>query len=131
MSEKSRALRVLVVEDELLIRWSIAETLEGCGHAVVQAEDAATAMQRLTDSSSGFDVVLLDYRLPDSNDLQLLGSIRRTSPRSVVILMTAFVTPEVVKGALDLGAYRVMSKPFEVHDLEELILEASNSGASG
>jgi DNA-binding NtrC family response regulator len=131
MSEKSRALRVLIVEDELLIRWSIAETLEGSGHAVVQAEDAATAMQRLTDSSSGFDVVLLDYRLPDSNDLQLLDNVRRTSPRSVVILMTAFVTPEVVKGALDLGAYRVMSKPFEVHDLEELILEASNSGTSG
>jgi DNA-binding NtrC family response regulator len=130
MPEKSRALRVLVVEDELLIRWSIAETLEGSGHAVVQAEDAATAMQRLTDSSS-FDVVLLDYRLPDSNDLQFLGNVRRTSPRSVVILMTAFATPEVVKGALDLGAYRVMSKPFEVHDLEGLILEASNSGASG
>jgi DNA-binding NtrC family response regulator len=131
MSGKSRALRVLVVEDELLIRWSIAETLEACGHAVVQAEDAATAMQRLTDSSSGYDVVLLDYRLPDSNDLQLLDNVRRISPRSVVILMTAFVTPEVVKGALDLGAYRVMSKPFEVHDLEGLIVEASNSAASG
>jgi DNA-binding NtrC family response regulator len=130
MAEKSRALSVLVVEDELLIRWSIAETLEGCGHAIVQAEDAATARERLRDSSRHFDVVLLDYRLPDSSDLQLLASVRQLSPRSAVVLMTAYITPEVVKGALDLGAHRVISKPFDVHELEGLLLEASERGAS-
>jgi len=130
MPEKYRALNVLVVEDELLIRWSIAETLESCGHVVVQAEDAATAVKRLRDSSSHFDVVLLDYRLPDSNDLQLLTSVRQLSPRSVVVLMTAYITPEVVKGALDLGACRVISKPFDVHELEGLLLDASKSGVS-
>lgn len=131
MSEKSRALNVLVVEDELLIRWAIAETLENGGHSVVQAEDGAAAIRAVTDPAAQFDIVLLDYRLPDSNDLRLLADIRRMSPRSVVILMTAFGTPEVVKDALELGAYRVMNKPFEIHDLDGVLLEALHSNGQG
>ena len=126
--EKSPALRVLVVEDERLIRWSIAETLAHAGHTVIEAEDGATAVRALTAPAEPVDAVLLDYRLPDSNDLTLLANIRRLSPHSPVILMTAYGTPEVTKGALDLGVYRVMSKPFEMHELEELLLQACASG---
>ena len=71
-----------------------------------------------------FDVVVLDYRLPDSNDLQLLETIRNLSPGSAVIMMTAFGTPEMVEGALRLGAYRVVPKPFDVHDMASLVAEA-------
>jgi DNA-binding NtrC family response regulator len=74
--------------------------------------------------SGPIDVVLLDYRLPDSNDLHLLEDIRRRLPRTAVILMTAFGTPELVQRALDLGAYRVLSKPFDMHDVEGLITAA-------
>lgn len=128
MVEKSPALRVLVVEDELLIRWSIAETLAHAGHTVIEAEDGAAAVRALTALAEPVDAVFLDYRLPDSNDLTLLANIRRLSPHSPVILMTAYGTPEVTKGALDLGVYRVMSKPFEMHELEELLLQACASG---
>ena len=76
------------------------------------------------------DVVMLDYRLPEANDPTLLDAIRRLSPSSGVILMTAHGTPEVTKGALDLGAYEVMHKPFELHELESLLLKAFASGAS-
>jgi two-component system response regulator AtoC len=110
-------LRVLVVEDELLIRWAIAENLGHAGHTVIEAENGAAAIRALTTTSETVDVVMLDYRLPDSNDLTLLAAIRRLSPRSGVILMTAHGTPEVTKGAVDLGAYQVMHKPFEVDDL--------------
>jgi len=119
-----RALRVLVVEDELLIRWSIAETLSRSGHTVVEAEDGATAIRTLKNDDRPFDAVMLDYRLPDSNDLTLLASIRRLSPNGAVILMTAFGTPEVTKGALDLGVYRVLNKPFEIEELEPLLQDA-------
>ena len=124
MAGISPRLRVLVVEDELLIRWSIAETLGHAGHTVIEAEDGAAAVRALTNSAEAVDVVMLDYRLPDSNDLTLLAAIRRLSPGSGVILMTAHGTPEVTKGALDLGAYQVMHKPFELHDLEPLLLKA-------
>jgi DNA-binding NtrC family response regulator len=124
MTGISPRLRVLVVEDELLIRWAIAETLGPAGHTVIEAENGAAAVRTLTNTSEAVDVVMLDYRLPDSNDLTLLAAIRRLSPRSGVILMTAHGTPEVTTGALDLGVYQVMDKPFELHHLEPLLLEA-------
>ena len=123
----SQPLHVLVVDDELLIRWSLAETLAGRGHVVTEAADAASARRIVGDATHRPDVVLLDYRLPDSDDLGLLATIRREAPDARVILMTAFGTPEVVQGALDLGAYRVVSKPFEVDDLAALVSEAHAS----
>ena len=128
MMEKSPALRVLVVDDELLIRWAMAETLGHAGHTVIEAEDGAAAVRALT-AAEPFDAVFLDWRLPDSNDLTLLANIRRISPQSPVILMTAFGTPEVTRAALDLGVSRVLSKPFEMHDLKEVLLQACASGA--
>jgi DNA-binding NtrC family response regulator len=72
---------------------------------------------------------VLDYRMPDSNDLTLLAAIRRLAPRSQVILMTAFGTPDVVVGALDLGAFCVVSKPFEVRQLVALVGQAHAFGS--
>ena len=124
MTGISPRLRVLVVEDERLIRWAIAETLGQAGHIVIEAENGAAAVRALTTTCEAVDVVMLDYHLPDSNDLTLLVAIRRLSPASGVILMTAHGTPEVMKGALDLGAFVVMHKPFELHDLEPTLFSA-------
>jgi DNA-binding NtrC family response regulator len=124
MDRRTSRLRVLVVDDEPLIRWSLTETLTERGCDVVESGDARTARSAVRDASRRFDVVLLDFRLPDSEDLSLLASLRRATPDSRIILMTAFGTPELVRGALDLGAYRVISKPFELLDLAELVAEA-------
>jgi DNA-binding NtrC family response regulator len=120
-------LRVLVVEDELLIRWSIAETLTQAGHSVIEADSAAGAVQALTDPGGPVDAVLLDYRLSDSNDFTLLTRIRRLAPRGAVIMMTAYGTPELTARALELGVYRVLDKPFELRDIEPLLFEACAS----
>jgi len=117
-------MRVLVVDDELLIRWSLHEALEAKGWSVTEAGDGRTALKALTEADELPDVVLLDYRLPDSNDLQLLASVRRLAPNGKVILMTAFGTPEVTAGALQLGAYRVVGKPFEVDEMASLVRRA-------
>jgi DNA-binding NtrC family response regulator len=124
MVNSSRALHVLVVDDEPLIRWSLAETLTACGHVVTEAGDAAATRRAVTDDTQRPDVVLLDYRLPDSNDLGLLAAIRREAPRTQVILMTAHGTSDITRGALELGAYRVVSKPFALQDLAALVSEA-------
>jgi DNA-binding NtrC family response regulator len=116
-------LRILVVEDELLIRWSIAETLSQAGHDVTQAEDAAAAVRELSTGSAP-DVVLLDLRLPDSDDLTLMKNVKRLSPNSAIVLMTAFGTTEVTTEALNLGAAAVMSKPFDIHSVEPTLLQA-------
>jgi DNA-binding NtrC family response regulator len=120
MSTAARCLRVLVVDDEPLIRWSIAETLGAAGHQVTEAQDAASALRALADAPDT-DLVLLDFRLPDSNDLGLLAEIRRMAPAVLVIMMTAFGTPDVTAGALKLGALKVLNKPFNMHELERLV----------
>ena len=120
-------LRILIVDDEALIRWSLLETLSGCGHVVVEAADAAGGLQAVTAADVPFDVVLLDFRLPDSNDLALLSRLRRLAPATRVVLMTAFGTPEIVQAALDLGVYRVISKPFDMNDLAPLVAQAHAS----
>jgi DNA-binding NtrC family response regulator len=125
-AEKS-TLRVLVVDDEPLIRWSVSETLAESGHTVCEASDGASALELLADGSRLFDVIVLDYRLPDSNDLHLLETVRSRAPDSIVIMMTAFGTPEMVADALRLGALRVVPKPFDVHDLARLVAEAPRS----
>ena len=126
-ARKSPPLRILVVDDESLIRWSLAETLSESDHLVSEAGDAETALRTLTDGDGPFDVVLLDYHLPDSHDLVLLSQIRRLAPNAMVIMMTAFATPEMSDAALRIGAYRVVPKPFEVHDMADLVLEAHAS----
>ena len=127
VAKNSPTLRVLIVEDERLIRWSIAETLEHAGHVVIEAGDGASAIRTLTNLTEPVDAVVLDYRLPDSNDLALLAHIRQLSPRSALILMTAFGTPEITRAALDLGVYQVLSKPFDMHDLPLLLVQACES----
>ena len=121
-AEKFPAPSVLVVDDEPLIRWSLAQSLADLGYTVEDASDAASALKIVTTSPRPFAVVVLDLRLPDMNDLSLLGTLRQLLPHTQLILMTAFGSPEIVADAQALGA-EVLSKPFELSDLSRLILE--------
>jgi two-component system, NtrC family, response regulator AtoC len=122
--EESRERRVLVVDDEDLIRWSLTQTLVDRGFQVDEASTGADALDVVTAAQGRFDVVLLDFRLPDSNDLTLLATLRRLMPRAALILMTAYSTPETAQGALDLGAIRVVGKPFELSEMARLVEQA-------
>ena len=118
-------LRVLVVDDEPLIRWSLSEALEDRGFDVCVAPDGRTALGALSDEAARPDVVLLDYMLPDSNGLSLLERVRDLMPPGRVILMTAYGSPDVIDRALKLGAYQVVMKPFEMTDIASVIRHAS------
>jgi len=94
------------------------------GYAVTEAGDGRMAVAAIQAAAQPFDVVLLDYRLPDSADLRLLEKVRHLAPTSQVIMITAHNSPELLQGATALGAYRVISKPFEVESLAALVNEA-------
>ena len=130
MLKKSPSVDVLVVDDEPLIRWSLAETLTEGGYGVLEAGDGQAAIDAVVDAADGIDVVMLDYRLPDSNGLQVLARIRTLSPRTRVVLMTAYGTPEVVAEAFRLGAACVVDKPIEMHDVAGLIARARGAAPS-
>ena len=122
--KKKSAPTVLVVDDEAFIRWSLTETLVERGYGVTEAGNARAAVAAIESAEEPFDVVLLDYRLPDSADLRLLEKIRHLTPASQVIMITAHNSPELAQGAAALGAYRVISKPFEVESLAALVNQA-------
>ena len=121
MPKKSPNVRVLIVDDESLIRWSLAETLTDEGYGVLEAADGQGALEALRDTPRPIDVIMLDYRLPDSNGLQLLGKIRALSPGSRVVMMTAHGSPEVIAEAVRLGAVCVVNKPIDMHGVADLV----------
>lgn len=131
MSKKSALPTVLVVDDEALIRWSLTEALGERGYAVSEASDGRGALAAIEKAAEPFDVVLLDYRLADSADLRLLATIRQRAPESRVIMITAHNSPELAHSASALGAFRVISKPFEVDSLAELVGKARVAASSG
>jgi two-component system C4-dicarboxylate transport response regulator DctD len=120
--------RVLVVDDEALLRWSVAETLGEQGWKVTEAADAASALDAFPEIAEASGLVFLDVRLPDSDDLHVLAAMHRLSPGTPVILMTAHGTPDLVDAARELGAFAVIDKPFDLGDLVPLVERASRNG---
>ena len=109
------SIRVLIIEDERLIRWSLRETLEQRGYQVTEADTGAAAMQAL--ESNGYDLVILDHKLPDTTGMIILRALHDREYDGVVIMMTAFGTIERAVEAMKLGAFDYLPKPFEVDEL--------------
>jgi DNA-binding NtrC family response regulator len=123
-SDPQTKFRVLIVEDEALLRWSVAEALRAAGHTVLEASDRAGALQALASSDGTLDAVVLDLRLPDSSDLSLLADIRRQTPATAVVMMTAHGTRDDAANAKALGAYEMLEKPFDIQRIEPILAAA-------
>lgn len=119
MAEKiSASARVLVVDDEALIRWSLNERLSSVGYEVQEAGDGASALTYFREGAPRIDLVVLDLKLPDVDGVDLLKQIKCLCPTCRVVLMTAFGTPDKLADARNNGAYDVVGKPF---DLDEML----------
>lgn len=113
------SIRVLIIEDERLIRWSLRQKFEAQGFEVTEAENGSEGLHVLDEGI--FDLVMLDYRLPDMTGLDVLRALREKDTDVVVIMITAFSTVESAVDAIKLGAYDYITKPF---DMEELLRKA-------
>jgi DNA-binding NtrC family response regulator len=112
---------ILVVDDEQLIRWSLATRLTDEGYRVVEAETASEALRKHRE---GVDLVLLDYKLPDGDGLSVLQSMKAADPETVVILLTAVTSVETAVEAMKRGAYHYASKPFNLDEIVLLVEKA-------
>src|SRR5262245_42165452 len=117
---------ILVVDDEQLIRWSLASRLSEDGYKVLEAETAADALKRARE---GVDLLLLDYRLPDSDGLAVLKQIKEHDPDTLVILLTAFSSVSTAVEAMRHGAYHYVNKPFNVDEIALLVEKALETTA--
>jgi DNA-binding NtrC family response regulator len=111
--------RVLIVEDEKLLRWSLGERLARDGYETDHADTGESCLRKLMEEP--FDLVLLDYRLPDTDGIGVLKRIASEYPDLPVILMSAYSTVDSAVQAMKLGAFDYVSKPF---DLEEMVFLA-------
>ena len=105
MSQKT----ILVVDDEKLLRWSIRQKLESAGYYVLEADSGEGALSRFRHHLP--DLVTLDIRLPDTHGLKLLVEIKKRSPETPVIMITAFGALDDAVKALQIGAFDYLEKP--------------------
>ncbi|HMQ17047.1 MAG TPA: sigma-54 dependent transcriptional regulator [Phycisphaerae bacterium] len=109
------SIRVLIVEDEALIRWSLRQKFEERGYRVTEAETGRAALEAL--DAGLFDFIMLDYKLPDMTGLDVLRKLRESDTDTVAIMMTAFSSIESAVEAIKLSAYDYLPKPFEMERL--------------
>lgn len=108
-------VRVLIVEDEKLIRWSLRQKFEARAFQVTGVETGSEAIEAL--DAGVYDLIMLDYKLPDMTGLDILRKLRETDKDVVVIMMTAYSSIESAVDAIKLGAYDYVTKPFDMDQL--------------
>ncbi len=114
--------KVLIVEDDEKQGKILARYLEHEGFSVYLAHDARKARTIL--ESDDFNLVLLDWKLPDIDGLEFLAEIKQSNPIIQVIMLTAFATVERAVKAIKIGAYHYMPKPVNLDELMLLIERA-------
>jgi len=113
---------VVIIEDESMVRDTLAEHLKRRGYHVEAAATAAEGLARLAAGPA--DLAILDYRLPDDDGLEVLAKIRRQWPEVPTIFMTGFTNIEVAIQAMQRGAFDYVSKPFSPEEMMVVVDKA-------
>jgi len=109
---------ILVVDDEALIRWSLRERLLADGYTVREAD---TGQQALDTLAEGIDLVLLDYRLPDTDGVNVLRKIKEFDQEILVVMLTAYASVDTAVEAMKQGAYHFAHKPFDLDEVARTV----------
>jgi CheY-like chemotaxis protein len=120
--------KVLVVDDNALIAWSVAEVLKDLGFETTTAGSGEEAMVLLWQT--GYDAVVTDIHLPAADGFAVVATARGRNPRVPIVMMSAFADTETRRRAMLLGIEAFLDKPFDFSNLEQLaaqILAGNNS----
>src|SRR3954470_14496152 len=111
--------RILVVDDEKVIRDMLADFLGMEGYVVRTAEDGTTALGEL--EKGHYDLVISDLKMPRMGGIQLLDAIGKTAPDALTVIMTGFGTVETAIDAMKRGAYDYVLKPFKLDEVVHVV----------
>jgi len=117
-----RAEKIMVVDDERLVRWSLRQKCEEWGYHVIEADAGGPALKLAQQESP--DLVLLDVRMPDLTGIEVLDQLKKSGDARAVIMITADPQLDDVKAALKLGAYDFVGKPVDFDELHVTIKNA-------
>ena len=115
-------INVLVVDDLKSSRLTLGGILEDEGHNVVLAENGYQAIEAAKQVP--FDLVFMDIKMPGINGVQTFREVKKTNPNAAVIMMTAYSVEDLVREALEEGAYAVVYKPFDMEHVVSIIESA-------
>jgi DNA-binding NtrC family response regulator len=110
-----KGLQVLIIDDEPLMRLSMVDALEGVGCEVAAAATGTEGIHALKKRT--FDMVITDLRLPGADGLAVLKACKERDPNTEVILITAHGSVDTAVGAIKLGAFDYITKPFQMDEL--------------
>ncbi|MBI4709698.1 MAG: sigma-54-dependent Fis family transcriptional regulator [Nitrospirae bacterium] len=114
--------KVLVVDDQKSIREILEIFLKSEGFSVSAADNGMTALDIMKNDI--FDLVITDMKMPKLNGIDLLRNIKEIAPNTIVVIITAFGTPESAVEAMKLGAFDYIQKPFKMDDIRLVIKNA-------
>ncbi len=120
----TRKKKILIVEDEAVVRESVRDWLEEDGYEVECVESGEEALDKMKEEK--FGVVVLDIRLPGMDGWQVYDQVREVAPETKGVITTAYPSQETLDKAKKLGLLDYLPKPFKVEDLEKIV-----SGALG
>ncbi|HYX31213.1 MAG TPA: sigma-54 dependent transcriptional regulator [Pyrinomonadaceae bacterium] len=119
---KGDGARILIVDDEAVVRESLGDWFRDEGYEIDTADSAKAALEKVVHAN--WDIFLLDIRMPGIDGLELQRKLKEAQPDATIIIMTAYASVESAVEAMKQGAYDYIIKPFNPDDLEHTIQKA-------
>jgi len=111
-------VKILVVDDEQLVRWFLDRALRKAGHDVVTAASIAEAAEKL--KTDEIDLLFLDLRMPGGNSVELIRQLDQSATQLKIIVCSAFITPELEDEFKTKGIC-MLKKPFKLEELNNTL----------
>ncbi|MBW7995060.1 MAG: sigma-54-dependent Fis family transcriptional regulator [Candidatus Glassbacteria bacterium] len=111
--------RILVVDDEPLMRDFLVETLQRKKYVVDAVGNGSQAIEKV--KGEHYDLVISDIRMPEVSGMEVLEDVKKNNPETEVVMITAFGTIENAVGAMKIGAYDYITKPFSADEIEIVV----------
>jgi DNA-binding NtrC family response regulator len=112
-------MKILIIDDEQLIRWSLEKHYSSLGYKVYTAETGEDGVKQFSLYSP--DVVFVDNKLPQMQGLEVISKLKSINDEAMIVFMTAYGSIETAVKAIKLGASEYVNKPFSFHEIDIVI----------